>query len=108
MKINVSSNSHLSSNYCSIILEAYFQAQTEQEYVLSLSIDFNTKEKHIDSSFSIYKESGEFILSPREFSIKDGEVPEEFMSLLNEYYNVFGLLVKNFILNEDDFIMLYG
>ena len=69
--------------YLSFILEAYLQDVEEDDYGVILSITFQKKDDFIEGEFSITKESGQFILSPRTFNVNDESVFNEFFDLLD-------------------------
>jgi hypothetical protein len=94
--------------YLAFLLEAYIKNDEEADLGIVLSIHFQEKNNTTEGEYSISKESGEFILSPRTFDIIEGRLLDEFYITLNEYYNVFELLLKNFILNPKDYINSYN
>lgn len=93
--------------YLSFNIEAYAQDLKADEYGVILSITFQRKNEVIEGEFSIIKESGQFILSPKTHEVKYGSIPNDFMLELNEYYNVFELILKNYMLSKENYISSY-
>jgi|GEM_PF-3129321 len=87
-------------------VEAYFIDKPNEDPGYILAVDFDTRESHL-ASMSISKESGSIVISDRTILINGTGSIAQFQNMLKEYFLIFELIFKSYLLDKEIFIKKY-
>lgn len=96
-----------SDDCLAFMLEVYLDAKEDIGLILTIEVVGN-KSNFITGQYYISKESGGFFLSPRSYVIENDTITDEFIILLDEYFDVLNLAIINFVFDYKSYLLVYN